>query len=653
MKSFFRKLPLAFKLILIGIIPILFIIFLSVQLYLEKSQQVRLIGDYITRIRESGNMRNLMDALQTERKYTYEYVLTKSMRDSVILQRKATDSTMNVLKRSKDLALAEFPSYTFLKDLPRVRRSIDTSYNFSANSVMEFYTSAILRINTLNPTTPASNVYLSAVYQDLIAQNILFQMITYLGIIKTNIYNVLHTRQNITETLTGTVSTHEIYNTYEAEFLLKASPFAVSQYNYIKASTELQPTIAYIDNLFRTFKFDSTYTADGWWTMSGNGINQLRKLQAKMWAGLDAKMNDIYKKNKREKNETLFFLMTAVVLIIVFISYTIKVITGVLEELKIAAQKISAGGTDIQLRDMPEDAIGQVANSILEINENNKKLADAADAIGKGNFKVAVAARSSDDLLGNSIVQMKNDLLQYSLQKDRIQNETMDLVNKKDDFMNIASHELKTPVTSLKAYTQILQMEYGAAGDNRNDKMFDKMIAQINKLDLLINDLLDTSKVREGALIYNRRPFAFNEMLKEVIDELQRTSADHKINLQNNPPVILVADKQRIGQVVSNLLTNALKYGPNADILVNAEVSDSKIICSVHDEGIGITKDQQDKVFDRFYRVSGQNLHTYPGLGLGLYISREIIQRHGGEIYVESEPGKGTTFYFTLPVAEE
>nr|MDQ6889395.1 HAMP domain-containing histidine kinase [Bacteroidota bacterium] len=200
---------------------------------------------------------------------------------------------------------------------------------------------------------------------------------------------------------------------------------------------------------------------------------------------------------------------------------------------------------------------------------------------------------------------------------------------------------------------QILQMEYGAAGDNRNDKMFDKMIAQINKLDLLINDLLDTSKVREGALIYNRRPFAFNEMLKEVIDELQRTSADHKINLQNNPPVILVADKQRIGQVVSNLLTNALKYGPNADILVNAEVSDSKIICSVHDEGIGITKDQQDKVFDRFYRVSGQNLHTYPGLGLGLYISREIIQRHGGEIYVESEPGKGTTFYFTLPLAEE
>ncbi|MDQ6843487.1 MAG: ATP-binding protein [Bacteroidota bacterium] len=653
MKSFFRKLPLAFKLILIGIIPILFIIFLSVQLYLEKSQQVRLIGDYITRIRESGNMRNLMDALQTERKYTYEYVLTKSMHDAVILQRKATDSTMNVLKRSKDLALAEFPSYTFLKDLPRLRRSIDTSYNFPANSVMEFYTSAILRINTLNPTTPASNVYLSAVYQDLIAQNILFQMITYLGIIKTNIYNVLHTRQNITETLTGTVSTHEIYNTYEAEFLLKASPFAVSQYNYIKASTELQPTIAYIDNLFRTFKFDSTYTADGWWTMSGNGINQLRKLQAKMWAGLDAKMNDIYKKNKREKNETLFFLMTAVVLIIVFISYTIKVITGVLEELKIAAQKISAGGTDIQLRDMPEDAIGQVANSILEINENNKKLADAADAIGKGNFKVAVAARSSDDLLGNSIVQMKNDLLQYSLQKDRIQNETMDLVNKKDDFMNIASHELKTPVTSLKAYTQILQMEYGAAGDNRNDKMFDKMIAQINKLDLLINDLLDTSKVREGALIYNRRPFAFNEMLKEVIDELQRTSADHKINLQNNPPVILVADKQRIGQVVSNLLTNALKYGPNADILVNAEVSDSKIICSVHDEGIGITKDQQDKVFDRFYRVSGQNLHTYPGLGLGLYISREIIQRHGGEIYVESEPGKGTTFYFTLPLAEE
>ena len=114
----------------------------------------------------------------------------------------------------------------------------------------------------------------------------------------------------------------------------------------------------------------------------------------------------------------------------------------------------------------------------------------------------------------------------------------------------------------------------------------------------------------------------------------------------------IFADKERIGQVITNLLTNALKYCRDCDINLNVEIRDKKIVCSVHDDGVGIVKDQQDKIFNRFYRVSGQDLHTYPGLGLGLYISREIIERHEGKIWVESKPEKGTTFYFALPVME-
>ena len=247
---------------------------------------------------------------------------------------------------------------------------------------------------------------------------------------------------------------------------------------------------------------------------------------------------------------------------------------------------------------------------------------------------------------------MKNDLLEYSLQKDRIQNEMIDLMNKKDDFMNIASHELKTPVTSLKAYTQIFKMEAAELGNKKKEMMLEKMDAQINKLTSLINDLLDTSKLREGELIYNRQPVNFNEAVKEAVDEVQRTSSDHKIILENNPAVTVMADKERIGQVISNLLTNAIKYCQDCDIKINTEIRDKKVICSVYDKGIGIAKDQQDKIFERYYRIPGQNLHTYPGLGLGLYISKEIILRHEGEIWVESEPGKGTTFFFSLPVIE-
>lgn len=652
MNSFFRKLPLPFKLILIGTIPIIFIIYLSIQLYIEKSQQVKLISDYIYKIHESGDIRSLMDALQTERRFSYEYILTRRVLDSVLLHRKVTDSALSVLKQSKDLALADFSEYTFIKDLPEIRRAIDTSKNYSANAVMQFYTSAIFRMNTLNPAIPTSNVYLTSVYQDLIGQNILFQMITFLGIIRTNIYNVLYTRQHMVETLTGTLGTHDIYNTYETEYLLKASPFMVTQYNYFKSSTDLQPTMAYINDLFKTFKFDSTYTAELWWVTSTNGINELRKLQNNLWKSVEARMNMIYKKKNQGKNETLFFLITAIILVIAFITYTIKVISQVLDELGTAAQQISRGSTGIHLKNMPDDAIGKVAHSILEINENNKQLASAADAIGKGNFAINVVARSDEDVLGNSIIQMKNDLLEYSIKKDRIQNETLDLMHKKDDFMSIASHELKTPVTSLKAYTQILQMESSASGDAKKEMMFGKMDAQIDKLTLLINDLLDTSKLREGELIYNRQAIQFNEIVKETVDEIQRTSPVQKIIVENNPSVTVFADKERIGQVITNLLTNALKYCRDCDINLNVEIRDKKIVCSVHDDGVGIVKDQQDKIFNRFYRVSGQDLHTYPGLGLGLYISREIIERHEGKIWVESKPEKGTTFYFALPVME-
>ena len=652
MNSFFRKLPLPVKLILIGLIPILFIIYLSVQLYIEKSQQVKLIGDYIEKIHESETISNLMDAMQTERRYSYEYALTKKMYDSVIIQRKATDSILNLLKQSKDFALVNFPEYTFIKDLANTRMRLDTSKNYSANAIMQFYTTAIFRLNTLSPA-PMSSTFLSPVYRDLIAQKILFEMITYFGIIRTNIYNVLYTRQYMVETLMGTIGTHNVYKTYETELLLKASPATVKEYTSIKQNGELRSTIAYMDSLFKTLKFDSSYTAEEWWSTSTNGLNQMRKLHKKLWTSVEAGMNNIYKNNNSEKNRTLFFLITVMVFVIAFIAYTIKVISDTLKELKIAAQKISKGHTDIQLKDIPDDVMGKVAHSILEINENNKQLAFAADAIGKGNFTIDVVPRSKEDLLGNSIVQMKNDLLEYSLQKDRIQNETIDLMNKKDDFMSIASHELKTPVTSLKAYTQIFKMEAEASGDKKKEIMFEKMDAQINKLTSLISDLLDTSKLREGELIYNRQPLKFNEVVKETIDEIQRTSTDHKIILENNPAVTVVADKERIGQVISNLLTNAIKYCQGCDIKVNTELRNNKVICSVHDDGIGIAREEQDKIFDRFYRVLGQNLHTYPGLGLGLYISKEIVLRHDGEIWVESEPGKGTTFYFSLPVIEQ
>ena len=653
MTSFFRKLPLSTKLMLIGIIPVLFLIYLSGQLYKEKKQRVTLVTDYINKIDESGQIARLINELETERKYSYEYALKKDSYGKVVIQRPRTNAALEALMKSNDPALVHVEKYTFLDDLPSVRASLDSSYHYPADAIMQYFTNAIFRLNTLNTVSSASNIYLQPVNKDLVAQRLLFQMITYLGIIRTNIYNALYTRQYMTETLLGTVGVYKVFKTYEKEFILKAPPDAVKNYNQERTQTELSPTIAYIDKVFSTFKFDSTYNAAEWWDISSTGRDLLKEQQLNLWEKAEKGMKAIYEREVSSSKKTLFFLVTAIVLVITFIAYTIRVITQMLTELKVAAEKISLGGTGLQFHDIPGDVMGSLAQSILKIDRNNLALANAASAIGTGNFDVQVKPRSSQDVLGNSIEKMKEDLRQLTKEKDKVQQETIELMNRKDDFLSIASHELKTPVTSLKAYAQLLQMDSKENTPARKEMMLSKMDAQVDKLTALITDLLDTSKMQNGKLVYNKYFFRLDDLVQEIVSDMQTTITSHEIILAKNTPLKVFADRERIGQVLNNFLTNAIKYCPDCEkILVSVEEKEKMAICSVKDFGDGISEDQRARIFERFYRVTGKNLYTYPGLGLGLFIAKEIIERHHGSIWLESEPGKGSTFYFSLPFKE-
>jgi hypothetical protein len=225
------------------------------------------------------------------------------------------------------------------------------------------------------------------------------------------------------------------------------------------------------------------------------------------------------------------------------------------------------------------------------------------------------------------------------------------LQQQKDDFIGIASHELKTPVTSVKAYTQVLERMLQKKGDTKEANMIKKMDAQLNRLTSLIGDLLDVTKINSGKLQFNNQEFDFNAILDELIEDLQRTTGKHTIVKNFVPGGIVFGDKERIGQVVTNLITNAIKYSPHADkVIVHTTIDEKEITLCVQDFGIGIATKNLDKVFEQFYRVSGEMQHTFPGLGLGLYISSEIIKREGGRIWVTSEEGKGSTFCFALPL---
>lgn len=223
----------------------------------------------------------------------------------------------------------------------------------------------------------------------------------------------------------------------------------------------------------------------------------------------------------------------------------------------------------------------------------------------------------------------------------------------KNDFIGMASHELKTPITSIKAYIQLLLNIYkNKVEDEFLMKSLTTVNKQINKLTRLITDLLDVSKMESGRLSLNSEPFLLNDLLKETIDEVQHTATQHDIvYVPTSQQYTINADRDRIAQVITNFLTNAIKYSPESD-RVDVEVSstDNEVRIAVKDYGIGIKPEEQPKIFNRFYRVEGRNEQTFSGFGIGLYVAAEIVKRHNGNVWVESEKDNGSTFYFTLPV---
>jgi signal transduction histidine kinase len=166
---------------------------------------------------------------------------------------------------------------------------------------------------------------------------------------------------------------------------------------------------------------------------------------------------------------------------------------------------------------------------------------------------------------------------------------------------------------------------------------------------MLITDLLDVTRSQNGKLNLHRETFKIDQLIKEVVENMQLTTKKHTLIIKGEAAVAITADRDRISQVLINFLSNAIKYSPHSKrIIVRAVHKKQEIFVSVQDFGIGIPTNKLEQIFERFNRVSGPQMETFAGLGLGLYISAQIISRHGGKIWVESKENKGSTFYFSL-----
>lgn len=223
---------------------------------------------------------------------------------------------------------------------------------------------------------------------------------------------------------------------------------------------------------------------------------------------------------------------------------------------------------------------------------------------------------------------------------------------RKNDFIGMVSHELKTPLTSLTALLQVLQGKLRTSPDAFIPGALDKANVQIKRMTGMINGFLNLSRLESGKIMIDIYPFDLNELIREVVAETAMTVSSHVIRFDDGRAVMVDADRDKIASVLSNLIGNAVKYSPKGkSVEVKSIISNDTVTVSVRDEGIGISTQDQERLFDRYYRVESSQTRHISGFGIGLYLSAEIIERHEGRIWIESEPDRGSTFYFSLPVA--
>ena len=252
--------------------------------------------------------------------------------------------------------------------------------------------------------------------------------------------------------------------------------------------------------------------------------------------------------------------------------------------------------------------------------------------------KIIGASKVAKDITDKIELQKQRDLYTEKLQK---------LNQYKDEFMVMASHELKTPITVISASLQLLEV---MMKEDDNYSFVDKSIKQVKKLSDLISSLLNVSKIQAGKLDLNLSGFDISVLLKEVKNNIELTTKNHQIIFNAPSSKLLVyADRERIEQVIINLLNNAIKYSPySKEVIIDAKNDKGDILVSISDNGIGIPSEDLQNIFTRFYRVSGLPA-LFTGTGVGLYICDQIIQRHNGHIWAESKPGEGSVFYFRIP----
>jgi signal transduction histidine kinase len=264
-----------------------------------------------------------------------------------------------------------------------------------------------------------------------------------------------------------------------------------------------------------------------------------------------------------------------------------------------------------------------------------------AELVGTGRFDHRIEPRAEDEIghLADAFNRMT----------DRLK----ELTRSREEFISAAIHEIKTPVTVIKTSAQLMHRISPAQRDARYPDLLARIDRQCNRLTRLVTGVLEVLRLEQQAVELRLRRTDLAELVARVVDEMQEFSARHRLRIIRNDPMEAMVDPDRIEQVLANVIDNAIKYSPSGgDVEIESRLDDGSMRVMVHDRGIGIPRGMQGRVFERFYRAhAGTPYDLVTSLGVGLYLSRELVVRHGGQMWFESEEGRGSRFFFAIPLS--
>ncbi|WP_448103350.1 ATP-binding protein [Pedobacter panaciterrae] len=315
---------------------------------------------------------------------------------------------------------------------------------------------------------------------------------------------------------------------------------------------------------------------------------------------------------------------------------------------------------------------GLSADDEVELPKATSIIAEAdrprvLDAIGEamtyssgGSYDIDYIIQPPDNPIPRHVRAKGKALFNTDLQAIRFSGILQDITEqkkdevRKNDFIAMVSHELKTPLTSLKAYVQVLMRKANIKSDEFSAATLIKLDTQVNKMAGLINSFLDVSRLDSGKIHLDKKEFLINDLILEVLETFFAPVIITPLHFKPGPDLTVMADREKIGQVINNLVSNAIKYNVGGmPVALSCHKEDGRAIICVSDQGLGIKEEDLPHVFERFYRVNDEQGRSISGFGIGLYLCWELIHFHDGEIYAESEWGKGSVFSFSLPLISD